>query len=75
MRRGIYSGVLGYIGEDGVVDLSVVIRTLVIKNDLFEFQVGGAITIDSLPKEELDEIFTKAMAIMKILGIMRILQE
>jgi para-aminobenzoate synthetase component 1 len=46
-----------------------VIRTLLIQNNRFEFQVGGAITFDSKPKEEWIESLNKAKAVAKILGI------
>ena len=69
LKRGIYSGVLGYFSEDGVVDLSVIIRTIIIQDNKFEFQVGGAITYDSKPDSELDEIYVKASAIMRAMGI------
>jgi para-aminobenzoate synthetase component 1 len=68
IHRGIYSGALGYIGNDEL-NLAVVIRTLIISNNKFEFQVGGGITFDSNEEEELDEIYVKAKAIAKILGI------
>jgi para-aminobenzoate synthetase component 1 len=51
------------------LNLAVVIRTLIISNNKFEFQVGGGITFDSNEEEELDEIYVKAKAIAKILGI------
>ena len=69
LDRGIYSGVLGYFGEDGAVDLSVIIRTIIFKGNRFEFQVGGAITYDSKPEMELDEIYVKAQGIMRAMGI------
>jgi para-aminobenzoate synthetase component 1 len=68
LQRGIYSGVLGYFGEDGVVDLSVIIRTIVFRGNKFEFQVGGAITYDSTKESELEEIYIKAKAIMRTLS-------
>lgn len=67
IRRGIYSGALGYLCENGEVDLSVVIRTLVVKNHKFEFQVGGAITIESEANAELEETKTKSIALFKAL--------
>jgi para-aminobenzoate synthetase component 1 len=50
----------------------VVIRTLIIKKDCFEFQVGGAITFDSDADLELEETYSKASAIMKILQLKKI---
>lgn len=67
-QRGIYSGAIGFIGKKNS-HLSVVIRTLIIEDDNFEFQVGGAITHDSKPKKELNEIYSKARAINKLLNL------
>ena len=68
-KRGIYSGAIGYFAGDGSCDLSVVIRTLIIKDNKFEFQVGGAITFDSDKTSEWEETITKATALVKVLGI------
>lgn len=67
-QRGIYSGAIGFVSKN-LSKLSVVIRTLIIEDDNFEFQVGGAITYDSDPNQELSEIFNKAKAINKILNL------
>ena len=68
LNRGIYSGAIGFIGQDHL-HLSVVIRTLICCDDDFEFQVGGAITFDSDEKKELEETFNKAKGILKLLNI------
>lgn len=68
-ERGVYSGALGWFGGDGNCDLSVVIRTLLIDDDQFEFQVGGGIVADSNPELEWRETLTKARAIAMALGI------
>ena len=47
----------------------MVIRTLVLRGQKFEFQVGGAITFDSDEKAELAEIFSKAKGIGELLGL------
>ncbi len=68
VARGIYSGSIGIIGQD-MMKLSVVIRTLIIDEKSYEFQVGGAITHDSVATKELEEIYHKAQAIANILNI------
>lgn len=70
LKRGVYSGAIGMISE-GEMNLSVVIRTLILQNNNFEFQVGGAITFDSDEKMELEEIFNKAKSLLNLLKIER----
>lgn len=67
--RGLYSGAIGWFGGDGSCDLSVVIRTLIVDGNQFEFQVGGGIVADSQPENEWHETITKARGIMQLLGI------
>ncbi|MBN8543022.1 MAG: anthranilate synthase component I family protein [Alphaproteobacteria bacterium] len=68
-ERGIYSGAIGWLGENNQCDFSVVIRTIIIKDNQFEFQVGGGIVADSSPAKELEETRIKARGICKALGI------
>lgn len=62
-RRGIYTGALGYISFSGSMDLNILIRTLLIKNNKIYFQVGGGIVADSTPEGEYEETLVKAKAI------------
>ncbi|HEX78926.1 MAG TPA: aminodeoxychorismate synthase component I [Dehalococcoidia bacterium] len=68
-RRSIYTGSIGYIGFNGDLDLNIVIRTFLIKNNRAYFQVGGAITYDSDPEAEYQETLDKARALMDTLDI------
>lgn len=49
-------------------DLSVAIRTMVIREGVAEFNVGGGVVIDSDPEKEYQESLDKAAAILKALG-------
>lgn len=69
IERGIYSGAIGWFAGDGSCDLSVVIRTLLVRGDRFEFQVGGGIVADSTPEQEWLETMTKARALCRLLAI------
>lgn len=68
-KRGVYSGALGYIDEDGSFDFSVLIRTLiyVANKQYLSLHVGGAITIDSVPEKEWEETELKAQSILQYL--------
>ncbi len=64
-ERGVYSGALGWIDLGGAMDLSVVIRTVVIEGDTATFSVGGAIVADSDPRAEHEEAEHKARALVR----------
>lgn len=71
VERGIYSGAIGWLGGDGSAEFSVVIRTLIMQGERFEFQVGGGIVADSTPQGEWQETMDKSMGILKTLDISR----
>jgi para-aminobenzoate synthetase component 1 len=67
VRRGPYSGGLGYFSFAGGLDLSVVIRTVVVGREAVRFHVGGGVVADSDPQAEYEESLLKAQAILAAL--------
>ena len=64
VRRGIYSGAIGYFDAAGGLDLSVVIRTLLVRNGHIHLHSGGAVVIDSDPMGEYRESLDKIRALL-----------
>ena len=60
--RGIYTGAIGYIDFCGNIDLSMVIRTAILKDKKLYLHVGGGIVADTNPDEEYEETMLKAKA-------------
>lgn len=69
-ERGIYSGCIGSIHENGDFDLSVAIRTIVYdeKEKHISFHVGSAITANCNPEEEWNECLLKAESMLQALN-------
>jgi len=67
-RRGPYCGSIGYIGFDGSMDSSIVIRTMAVRGRHLTFHVGGGIVADSDPTAEYEESLTKAKALIESLS-------
>lgn len=66
-QRNIYTGSIGYLGFDGSMDLNIVIRTVLIKDNIAYLQAGGGIVWDSDPEQEYQESLLKARALMNAL--------
>jgi para-aminobenzoate synthetase component 1 len=65
--RGLSMGAIGYFSFDGRMDLSVAIRTMVVRPSLARFNVGGGIVADSDPSLEYEESLLKARALLRAL--------
>jgi anthranilate/para-aminobenzoate synthase component I len=70
-RRGPYCGAIGYIGGDGLIELNVAIRTMIVRDGFVHVPVGGGIVADSDPAAEYEETLVKARAMFEALGIER----
>ncbi len=65
VKRGVYSGAIGYLAWNGNMDTAIAIRTAVIKDDVLHIQAGAGIVYDSIPELEWKETMNKARAIFK----------
>lgn len=70
LKRGYYSGSIGYFGFDGNLDSAITIRTALIKKDEIIFQAGAGIVADSKPELEYLEVKNKLGALMKTLTLL-----
>jgi para-aminobenzoate synthetase component 1 len=68
-RRSIYTGSLGYLSFSGNMDLNILIRTILKKENKLYFSVGGGIVADSKPEDEYQETLVKARAMMEAIKI------
>jgi anthranilate/para-aminobenzoate synthase component I len=67
VKRGPYTGSIGYISFSGKMDLNIIIRTFVVKGERAYVQVGAGIVADSDPEREYYETLKKAEALLKTL--------
>jgi para-aminobenzoate synthetase component 1 len=67
--RGFYTGALGWIDASGDCDLNVAIRTAVARGDRLTYHAGGGIVADSETERERDELYLKAVAFFRALGL------
>jgi len=66
--RGAYTGSFGYLNRDGSLDLNILIRTIVIRDDLITLRAGSGIVADSEPEAELNETRAKAKGLIRALS-------
>ncbi len=65
--RGAYCGSLGYVGFDGSMDLSLLIRTITAGRGWWQAPVGGGIVAQSVPEREYQETWHKAEGLIRAL--------
>ena len=68
VKRGIYTGSIGYLDFKQDLDLNIVIRTMVLQKKKGYLQVGAGIVYDSKPQKEYEETLHKAEALFQALG-------
>ncbi|MBY0510364.1 MAG: aminodeoxychorismate synthase component I [Rhodospirillaceae bacterium] len=65
--RGPYCGAVAWLGFDGAMDSSIVIRTLVRQGRRLVAQAGGGIVAESNPAREYEESVTKVKPLLSVL--------
>lgn len=66
-RRSLYCGSMGYISQDGQMDTSITIRTIVAEQGKLYCWAGGGIVADSNVDAEYQESFDKISRILPLL--------
>jgi anthranilate synthase component 1 len=69
VKRGVYSGAVGYLSWNGNMDTAIAIRTAVITGDTLHIQAGAGIVADSQPQSEWEETMNKARAIFRAVAM------
>ncbi len=67
LKRGFYSGSVGYFSFNGNMDSAIAIRTSLIKADSITLQAGAGIVADSIPELEYLEVKNKLGALLATL--------
>jgi para-aminobenzoate synthetase component 1 len=68
VRRGPYCGAIAYLGFDGAMDSSIVIRSYAVHGRRVSFHAGAGIVADSRPEDEYEETLAKARALVAALA-------
>jgi anthranilate synthase component 1 len=65
VKRGVYSGAVGYLGFNGDMDVAIAIRTAVLKDGRLHVQAAAGVVADSDPLSEWRETQHKTRAILR----------
>ena len=66
VKRSIYAGAVGFLGQNDQADFAIAIRTMVIKDKQAHVQAGAGIVYDSEPTSEYFETLQKAKVLMEV---------
>ncbi len=73
LKRGFYSGAVGYFAFDGNMDSAITIRTSLINKDSITLHAGAGVVADSIPELEYLEVKNKLGALLATLKEMETL--
>ncbi|TMH25225.1 MAG: anthranilate synthase component I [Betaproteobacteria bacterium] len=69
VKRGVYSGAVGYLGFNGDMDMAIAIRTAVVKAGKLHVQAAAGVVADSNPHSEWQETQHKARALLRAAAV------
>ncbi|BAO43002.1 anthranilate synthase component I [Thiolapillus brandeum] len=69
VKRGVYSGAVGYLSWNGNMDTAIAIRTAVIKDGQLHIQAGAGVVADSQPALEWKETMNKGRAVFRAVAL------
>lgn len=68
-KRNVYGGAIGYMDFHGNFNHAIIIRSFLSKNNELHYQAGAGIVADSVPENELQEVYNKLGALDKALTL------
>jgi len=69
VKRGVYSGAVGYLAFNGNMDTAIAIRTAVIQDGTLHIQAGAGVVADSVPELEWKETMNKGRAVFRAVAM------
>jgi len=69
VKRGVYSGAVGYLGFNGDMDMAIAIRTALVKSGKLHVQAAAGVVADSDPQSEWQETQHKARALLRAAAV------
>lgn len=67
--RDYYGGAIGYIGANKQVNLAIVIRSVLSKNNRLFYRAGAGVVLDSIVQQEVNEVHHKLKAVRKAIDL------
>jgi para-aminobenzoate synthetase component 1 len=65
VRRHVYTGAIGFIGQNGDLTLNIAIRTMTVTGNRVYYHAGSGIVADSIPEQEYEETLQKAIGMQQ----------
>ena len=68
-KRNFYGGAIGYLDFEGNFNHAIIIRSFLSQKNQLHYQAGAGIVADSVPENELQEVYNKLGALDKALTL------